>query len=264
MTSAQKVIKYVAIAFAIFLIVSIFSFILAGVGSLVGLFGSNNSGETRIIEIENNEFTNLDIDLSASSINIKKSDKFYLETNNDDVTVLEGDTLRIKDKKRKLNFRNNLNVTLYVSSDIFDKVNIDSGAGSLKIESLVSDNLVLDLGAGEVEIDNLVVNKKASINGGAGSIKVSNGIINNLDLEIGIGEVKLNAELQGNNKIDSGIGSLNITLFGNKSDYKLESSKGLGNIKIDSNNVKDGEVIGNGSNFIKLNGGIGDINVNFK
>ena len=52
-------------------------------------------------------------------------------------------------------------------------------------------------------------------------------------------------------------------LLGIKDDYKIKVSKGIGEIRIDNNSIKDGEVIGNGNNFIDVSGGIGQINISY-
>ena len=54
MTSAQKVIKYAAMAFAIFLIVNIISAIIIGLYILGNAFGLVNSMENTITDSENN------------------------------------------------------------------------------------------------------------------------------------------------------------------------------------------------------------------
>ena len=72
--------------------------------------------------------------------------------------------------------------------------------------------------------------------------------INNLDLDMGIGETNLFTTLNGKNDIDAGIGSLNITLFGDKNNYKIKTDKGIGSIKVDEMNMQDNQIWGNGEN----------------
>ena len=65
--------------------------------------------------------------------------------------------------------------------------------------------------------------------------------------------------ITGNSTIDIGIGSLSLNLIGNN--YTFKVNKGIGKVVIDNKEVSDNEVLGMGSNTIKLNGGIGDATV---
>ena len=78
MTSAQKIIKYCAIAFAIFLIVSIVSGILGAVSGVSYFL----SGKTTVTEMETFPITSsvkeLKIDLSAARLRLQTGDRFQL------------------------------------------------------------------------------------------------------------------------------------------------------------------------------------------
>ena len=57
----------------------------------------------------------------------------------------------------------------------------------------------------------------------------------------------------------SNIVFLSLNLIGNN--YTFKVNKGIGKVLIDNKEVSDNEVLGMGSNTIKLNGGIGDTTV---
>ena len=82
MTAVQKVIKYCAIAFAIFLIVSIFSGIIGAVSGLSFVFGGSKDavGEMKTFAIDG-EVSILDIDLSAAQLEIRTGKEFSVESN---------------------------------------------------------------------------------------------------------------------------------------------------------------------------------------
>ena len=84
-------------------------------------------------------------------------------------------------------------------------------------------------------------------------------IINDLDLDIGVGKTTITSKITGNSTIDIGIGSLSLNLIGNN--YTFKVNKGIGKVVIDNKEAGDNEVLGVGSNTIKLNGGIGDTTV---
>ena len=83
-----------------------------------------------------------------------------------------------------------------------------------------------------------------------------------MDLDLGVGEVNLQTELTGKNEINAGVGSLNIDLQGEATSYKIQADKGLGTIKIDGKEISNGETFGDGENYIEVDGGIGNIDIN--
>ena len=85
MTSVQKVIKYLALAFALFLIFSILSAIMFGVSTLSHIFSSNDSEiieELKDINIIGDNISYLDIDIKYANLIIKRGDTLKAETNN--------------------------------------------------------------------------------------------------------------------------------------------------------------------------------------
>lgn len=112
-------------------------------------------------------------------------------------------------------------------------------------------------GNGDVRV--LWNNDNTNINTGAGSFTIVNGNINDLDLDVGVGKTNITSMITGNSTIDIGIGSLSLNLIGNN--YTFKVNKGIGKVVIDNKEVSDNEVLGMGSNTIKLNGGIGDTTV---
>lgn len=150
-------------------------------------------------------------------------------------------------------------LTIYIPSNIvLNKIDIDMGAGTLNIENMNTRKLALDLGAGSTLIKD-IYSDNTNINTGAGSFTIVNGNINDLDLDVGVGKTNITSKITGNSTIDIGIGSLSLNLIGNN--YTFKVNKGIGKVLIDNKEVSDNEVLGMGSNTIKLNGGIGDTTV---
>ena len=274
MTTAQKVIKYLAIAFAIFLTVSIIGGILSAVGFLGGLFSDDDAawndviGETKTYTFTS-EISDLNIQINAADFYIKEGNSFSVESNLKNLEVDEKNgCLTLKDlTKIKLNGSNayeNAVLTIYVPvGTVFDNVNIKTGAGRFTVDSLSAATIGFELGAGDVTISKLIAEKSANIEGGAGRITISDGAIKNLDLEMGLGQLNLTSALTGDCNLDSGVGEMNVTLLGSKDDYELDIEKGIGNITVDGKNVTDFGSSGNGANEVDIHGGVGAINVRF-
>lgn len=274
MTTLQKVIKYLALAFAIFLTVTIIGSILSAVCLLGNLFSDDADWGDVIGETKTHTFTSkisdLNIQLNAADFYIKEGNSFSVESNLKNLEIHEKNgRLTLKDlTKIKLNGSNtyeNAVLTIYVPvGTVFDNVNIKTGAGRFTVDSLSAATIGFELGAGDVTISKLIAEKSADIEGGAGRITISNGAIKDLALKMGMGQLNLTAALTGDSELELGVGESNITLLGSKDDYELDIEKGIGNITVDGKNVTDYGSSGNGANEVEIHGGIGAINVEFK
>ena len=105
MSTAQKVIKYVALAFAIFLAVSIIAGIVYGIYSLgEALFGESDKLDepVELYSGDNPAFKELSLKINATEIIIKTGDKLTVTTDNKTIKVNEDEeTLEIKDTSKK-------------------------------------------------------------------------------------------------------------------------------------------------------------------
>ena len=266
MTNFQKIVKYIAIAFAIFLTVSI----IGGILGVFGLFGGFFSGDTVTEDIEtysvSSEIHSLEVKINAADFTIKQGESFSVESNLKYLTVEDKNgVLMIKETKKFAHTYTGAVLTLYLPADtVFEKANIITGAGKLTVDSLSASVMDLELGAGEVSIDSLVATSDIDIDGGAGKITVSGGALHNLDLDMGVGQLNLTSVLTGESDFDLGVGESNITIIGNRDNYKLDIEKGLGNITVDGTSVSNIKGQGNGNNSIEISGGIGAINLKFQ
>lgn len=271
MTKTQIIIKNIAIAFAIFLIVTIISGILTASYTLfnsLGLINTNNNimDDLKTISDEVTEVSSLKIDLKSTNLYIKVGDSFKVETNNSKVSF-DNYSGNIKIKEESKNWLNNKNMEsaliVYIPNIIIDKINIDTGAGKIHIEQLNTKTLYLELGAGEVYIENAIVTDKANIEGGVGKTELNKCELNNLNANLGVGEFKFNGVLTGKNKIDSGIGATSLDLTGTKEEYTINASKGLGNITLNGQKMESDNIYGDGENYLDIDGGIGEIKIKF-
>lgn len=269
MTSAQRVIKYLALGFAIFLIVTIFSSIMFGASILSNVFDDDSDimEELKDLNVDGENISVLDIDIRAANLIVKNGDTLKVETNNKYINYkLVGNKLIVKEKKHNLFSRKSKSdLVIYIPTGfVFDGVSIEAGAGKLNIEEINTRILDIDFGAGKTDINNLVVQNDAEIDGGAGEISIRGGSINNLDLDVGVGKFTLYSRLTGNTKIDAGVGELNINLLDNIENYRISVEKGIGSAKLNNENIKNEKTYGNGINNINIDGGVGSININTK
>lgn len=272
MMTFQKVIKYLALGFAaflIFLIVSGVFGILSSFSSVLGLQKEDNVIVDKINErnFKDTEINSLDIEVAFTNLSVKKGTFLQIKTNQKNIYFEQNNQeLQIKEKNHQWFSKNNKgSLVIYVPDDlVFENIKINARAGKIQIENMNTKKLSLMLGAGETTIDKLMVTDKCKIESGAGKVSILSGNINQFDLEIGIGDFEATALVTENSKINAGIGNLKLTLQGRKKDYQIQAENGIGTIKIGDKNVVDNYSYGNGDNLIKLEGGIGNIHVHFE
>ncbi len=267
MSEVQRIIKYCATAFALFLAFSILSGIMYGIIMFGTIFEEDNkySEELKDLEVRENASI-LDIDIKGTNLVLKEGDTFKVETNNKYVKTKQNkNKLHITEKSHNWFQSNKKNdLVVYIPKDlIFDGVSIDSGAGTVEIDALSTENLYLDLGAGKVNINHLTVLRSTDIEGGAGEIQINNGSLNNLDLDGGVGKLTLTAMISGKSEIDAGVGEVNLNLIGSLEEYRITLDKGIGSATLNQKKMYDEEVYGNGNNSIDIDGGVGSLKINF-
>ncbi len=274
MSEGQKVIKYIAMAFAIFLIVNIIGGIITAFACIAGVTGivSINSNTENMVDFSESytQVEQIQIECKLSNLNIKQGTEFKIEaTTIEDKFECENKDgiLKIREKELRffLNTVSDSNITVYIPENIkLTNVKIETGAGKVTIEKLCTDKLKLDLGAGSVKICDINVEKETKINGGVGKVTIENSILNNLELDCGVGEFEMTAKLIGDTDIDCGVGRLEVNLIGNEDDYKISARKGLGSFKINSKEIQNDTKYGNGQNNIKIDAGVGSTVIKYK
>lgn len=263
MSTTQKIIKYCAIAFAVFLIAGI----IGGVIRLCYIFcGDEAVGEMKTYSVSET-VENLEIDLSAAQFEIKSGSGFSVESNHK-YLELENNNGLLSIKEEHHNFgihADGVKVILTVPENfVFGKADISAGAGTVNIDTLMAENLSLELGAGEASIDNLTAGTSAKIESGAGELTINGGELANLDFDMGVGEVNLESRLTGDCGIDYGVGELNLTLIGKSDDYSITIDKGVGEATLEGSKMHDGKTYGTGNTAVEIDGGVGELNVRFE
>ena len=272
MTTTQKIIKYLAIAFALFLVISIFSIIFGLSREIISSI-NNDKKDSKLLEeyttISNNvnNIESFKIDISNDNIEIKEGEKFEVKTNDPDVKFYhENSKVKIKtDKTFSWHLSNSSRGTIiiYLPNEFnITELELNLGAGKIDIDKIFVEILLMDLGAGTMTAKEINVYEKATINGGAGNINIYSGTINNLNLKLGAGNASIESDLTGSNTLTTGVGKLNLGLSRSKDNYKFDISKGLGNIILNDFDVSEDILIGDGETKIKISGAVGNIIIN--
>lgn len=267
MNNTQKIIKVIAIAFAIFLIINIFSIIFSGLSWLIDINSNNTDNKTTFKEVYQ-DVREIEIEGVSSSIEITSGTEFKVETKNLDngfSSNIRNGVLKLVEQNKwfsKMKSKGFIYITIPKDS-ILNELSIDAGSGKIKIKDISVKEFDIDHGAGILEIQNVKFNS-SDIDGGAGKIKIKDSNLNNLELDAGVGEIEIIASITGNSQINCGVGKVDIILIGNEEDYRIITEKGIGNIKINGTTQKNSTVYGNGDEKLEIEGGIGNIEVSFQ
>lgn len=282
MSTAQKVIKYLAIAFGVFLSVTIISSIVMALMYFTNILiddrnipnnDSNKNNEINLTKYYNKEFKidevkELDIEFDISKFDIKKGDKLSVEAYNVDdkfLAYIQDDTFfiseNIKLNKKIFKSISTPNITLYIPENFkFDNIDIKSGAGNISIDEITTNRLEVNMGAGNFEAKNIKANE-TKIQGGVGNLSITKSDIGKLEYKAGVGDSKIESVLNNNSKIESGVGNIKLTLIDERVNYYFDIETGIGNITLDGNKIKNGSFGDKEAKNIKIEGGIGNIDI---
>lgn len=227
MNTAQKIIKYFAIAFAMLLIFSIFSGIIFGGFGLLTASNFLKTSNNAELSCSATEVPCLKISLAFADLEIKSGDSLSASSNYDKIEIKQSDgELLIAERNGELFSDKSRKVTVYVPTDVELKiVEIKGGAGRIEAEALKVDTFDASLGIGET-------------------------VIKSLDAKTA--------------KLSTGIGKLSLNLVSPKDDYEIKAKKGIGKLTINGSDVSGSEPYGSGERKVEVSGGIGDISITTK
>lgn len=275
MNSAQKVIKYLALALAALLVCGIFSGIV-GTAVIVGRIAGGWQGSVsapstaEIVEwddVEVEKIREIHIDIKAANLKVERGEKFAIRGEKDVIELRQsGAVIYIEEKDIAWMsdwWDRGGEVTVILPKDMreLDAFYLQAGAGKVDVSDVAARRIDFDLGAGRVEMSRVTATEQAEIDGGAGLLIVRNSVMKNLDLDMGVGKVELGLELSGKNEINAGVGKLDLRLSGKEEDYRFEVSKGLGSITLNGSELGNDTVKGVGVTSVKIEGGVGAIEI---
>ena len=278
MTGFQKFIKYAAIAFGIYLSITI---VLVLLGIARGLVGASRNDEFKDIvkyreEYHTEDITRnyenikrLEVNVEETELIIRNGDTFRIEgTNIPDRMEIEqdGDTLKVSDEELPSSFSDeNMVVTIYIPEDVkLDNIDLEINYVSADIQKLNTANLKLDIYNNYCEIDEIIADNMEFKNE-EGNIDIYDAEIGRLlfDSESGVEDVSL--DITGNAEINLEYSYTDMNLIGTQEDYQINTKNRSGNIYIDGETItSDAETLGSGSTKINLDNVNADIFINFR
>ena len=291
MTGFQKFIKYAAIAFGIYLSITIVLALLGIARTFVGVSHIGNERfEQRMEEgkeneqdsvIENTEESStpnfsksyeniqkLEIDLENVNLEIKKGDSFKIEGINlsDRIQIQEnGNNIKIDDDHIPSGYINeNTKLVVYMpESQKLNEIDIEVQYASVNIENIYATKFSLDLQNNTCKINQLTADY-VEINNESADMDISTGEANRFQLEADLGDENVAIKVLENAEIDLEHANAEIKLIGSQEDYQIMHKKQEGRTSIAGQEISsENETIGNGNAKIILETKYTNTNVNF-
>ena len=278
MTGFQKFIKYAAIAFGIYLSITI---VLVLLGIARGFVGASRNDEFRDLVRDREEYhteditrnyeniKRLEVNVEETELIIRNGDAFRIEgTNIPDRMEIEqdGDTLKVSDEELPSSFSDeNMVVTIYIPEDVkLDNIDLEINYVSADIQKLNATNLKLDVYSNYCEIDKIIVDNMEFKNE-EGNIDIYDAEIGRLlfDSESGVEDVSL--DITGNAEFNLEYSYTDMNLIGKEEDYQISTRNKSGNIYIDDETItSNAETWGSGNTKINLDNVNADIFISFR
>lgn len=278
MTGFQKFIKYAAIAFGIYLSITI---ILVLLGIARGFVGASRNDEFKDLTRDREEYhtenitrtyeniKNLEINVEETELIIRNGDTFRIDGTNipDRMEIKQdGDRLKVSDEELPSDFSDeNMVVTIYVPEDIkLDTIDLEINYVPADIQKLNTANLKLDIYNNYCEIDEIIADNMEFKNE-EGNIDIYDAEIGRLlfDSESGVEDVSL--DITGNAEINLEYSYTDMNLIGAQEDYQISTRNQSGNIYVDGETItSNAETWGSGNTKINLDNVHADIFITFR
>lgn len=204
------------------------------------------------IDSKDAEITSLDIDIGMGSFVLSDGDEFAISTygirkENFSYEITDG-CLYLKYSPQisliSFNFSefdNGSSIFLTVPKKDFDKITVNMTAGDVSVMNVNAQKLTTKSSAGSMLIDGICA-ESASFKMTAGDCTVSNSTVKNSSISMTAGDMYFgDCKLYGDNKIKMTAGELQMSLIGDRADYRINVDKALGNVYIDGADVSESD-----------------------
>lgn len=245
------------------------------------------------------EFKNIILDVDAYDVELVQGEEYavqysYYKKNTSPVVSVDGTTLNIKaDEKERdglfdglplLGIKSGSKIKIYYPENAqLEVIEIDNGAGDVRVKNLGAKELDVSLMLGNVHISNVNVDKmELSLEAGDCNLEDVNASTADLSLKLGdlaakrvntkaldaensSGQITLQGNFEGKTKVACSLGDVSLTTPLEESTYGYQLKVSLGDITINGNNVSSPSVKSADTlNQLQIKSSAGDIAVNFE
>lgn len=194
-------------------------------------------------------------------IEVEKAGKFQAYVEDKVLYVLETPS------SRRLNDIGECVITFYIPEEKeFQKVDIELGAGSMKLKNLYADEANLSAGAGKITVSSIYA-KRLHASVGMGQMELKEFDAEKLDAEVGMGELIADGNIRKEAMIECAMGNIEMEIEGSQKDFNYEVEGAMGNISIGKDSYggfASERIIDNDADkVIDITGSMGNISLEF-
>ena len=242
--------------------------------------------------MESNNVKNINIDVEYGEIIIQRgnTDKIDIQTTNIHEEMfkaaVDGDTLKVRYKKgfTFFNFglfgKNSKIVITLPEDSVYENVDIDNGAGAMRISNFEAKKIDIDNGVGELKLENIIAEDKMDLETGTGEMSIDTLTCGTLKIESGVGEVnaknvkcgdiktssgvgsfRFDGRIEGDADISNGCGEIRMNLTGSSADYGFKVDSGIGQVRVNGNTPVQ---TSSAKYTFKVSTGIGEVRIDFE
>lgn len=237
------------------------------------MFDKNYAIESGNLEREflNLSATNLDIQLGGCELEIQLSDDENIHITAENIGKFQAyqknDELNIKATRNAKEDSTNCKIKLYLPEGYaWEKIDIEVGAGVIRIQNMEAMEIGLEVGAGQILAEYIEAGDM-DISVGAGEARLDDMKIRDLDVSVGMGNFEAAGIVEGKVDAECSMGNLTLQLAAAQTDYDYEIECVMGNIYLGDEKYSktSGEkIIDNGAGQkISLECSMGNIEVTF-
>ena len=213
------------------------------------------------------KYTQLNIDMDVSDINITKGTEYRLDysgTDNFEFSYrLDNGVLQIEQKQKIVSSNSSTELTLTVPQEaLFTVANITSNVGDVIIEEMNIDTYTLDTDVGDTLIYGSRI-KNIELESNTGDLTVIECEFGIADIQCGVGEVKIERCDFENLDIKSEVGDVFIESENSLEGYAFVIKTNIGTVEINDKDMGKKYNITGGNNKLKVTGDVGDIFVKY-
>ena len=225
-------------------------------------------------------FSSINVDSDLGRVEFVQGQTFAVETSYDKAmgaprVSVENGILNVKPSGKKIRWFN-LNLfnlgdhkdtvikIYYPQGTAFDRVEIDSDIGDVKLNDLSAKTLHIESDAGDVTMNGIIAGE-LDLRADMGSIQGASIKSSSASIKLNAGDMNLSGEFAGMTKIDGDMGDCTLTTYLPQDSYSIKTQTDLGDCSINGKSVGSTYLAENpaAANHIETNCDTGDTEINF-
>ncbi|MCR5460350.1 MAG: DUF4097 domain-containing protein [Acetatifactor sp.] len=233
-------------------------------------------GDVKKFSLSADGVEKIKLDIGGCEVTILDSedDDFWVEAKNVQKfqAYVDGETLHVVNTSKEktisgLNIKN-VKITLYVPEGlVFDKAEIELGAGIIHSDAFAAKKAEIKIGAGDLQLKSMD-SDDVKIQIGAGNVEIGDASIDKLECKVGAGNFTLKGELHDDVKVDCAMGNISLDLKNAYKDFDYEVKCSAGNIDLNGKKYtglsKEEKIDNDAEHEMKLECSVGNVDVSFK